>query len=178
MIPLNIIVAVDKKFGIGKNGVLPWHIPYDLKHFKDITTSTKSSDKKNVVLMGRKTWESLPEKFKPLPDRVNLVLSRSKTFAVPEGVCLVNSFDDAVSWVRNVDSNVVEQAFVTGGAEIFYLASQYKICKRLYVTHIDYDYDCDVKLPLDFLSGYSVVSKNTPSVEGDISFYFCEYQLV
>src|SRR5437763_1943009 len=70
----SLIVAYDLDRGIGKNGNLPWKLPKDLQRFKDLTTESLS----NCVIMGRKTWESLPPKFRPLPDRINIVMSKSK----------------------------------------------------------------------------------------------------
>ena len=69
---INVIVAVDDKLGIGKNNKLPWDIPEDLAHFKNITTKFETLE--NVVLMGRNTWESIPNKFRPLKDRINIIL--------------------------------------------------------------------------------------------------------
>ena len=66
---ISLVVATSKNNCIGKDGDLPWHIPEDLKHFKKITTG-------HVVLMGRKTWESIPDKFRPLPNRKNEKVSR------------------------------------------------------------------------------------------------------
>ena len=76
MKPFSIVVAIDSQHGIGKNNDLPWHLPADLKHFKFITTNS-AVGKRNVVVMGRKTWDSIPEKFRPLPNRTNVVLSKS-----------------------------------------------------------------------------------------------------
>lgn len=74
---LHIVVAATKKLGIGKGGGMPWKLPGDMAYFKDLTTRTADSSKQNAVVMGRKTWESIPPKFRPLPGRVNVVLSRS-----------------------------------------------------------------------------------------------------
>jgi dihydrofolate reductase len=74
---MNIIAAVDKNFGIGKNNQLPWNLPKEYEHFVSLTTSTNEPGKLNAVIMGRKCWESIPEKFRPLKGRVNIVLSRT-----------------------------------------------------------------------------------------------------
>jgi hypothetical protein len=76
-IPMNIIVAVDKNFGIGKNNSLPWRLPKEHKHFVKLTTTTDNPNKINAVLMGRKCWESIPYKFRPLKNRLNIVLSKT-----------------------------------------------------------------------------------------------------
>merc|ERR1719421_691737 len=72
---ISVIVATTQKGGIGKDGTLPWKLPEDMAHFKKVTTAAPEG-KMNAVVMGRKTWESIPEKFKPLPGRINVVLSR------------------------------------------------------------------------------------------------------
>jgi dihydrofolate reductase/thymidylate synthase len=73
-----IVVAYTRRMGIGKDGGLPWRpLKNDMARFKRITMGSLSKDKFNVVIMGRKTWESIPEKFRPLPGRINIVLSRN-----------------------------------------------------------------------------------------------------
>lgn len=72
---MNIIVAIDSYNGIGKNGSLPWNLSKDLIRFGKLTTKTTDKNKRNVVLMGRKVWQSIPEKFRPLKNRLNVVLS-------------------------------------------------------------------------------------------------------
>lgn len=74
--PINIIVAMDSRGGIGKNGKLPWKLPKDMAYFHKLTTTTVDPKKINAVLMGRKNWESIPSKFRPLKGRINVVLSR------------------------------------------------------------------------------------------------------
>src|SRR5689334_18443373 len=96
MVPFDIVVAMDLNSGIGKDGNLPWDIPGDLRHFKDITSRPHSMLKKNAVIMGRKTWESLPEKFRPLPGRVNLVLTHNKKIEFPAGVLKADNLDTAL----------------------------------------------------------------------------------
>ena len=71
-----LVVAATRKLGIGKSGSMPWKLPGDMAYFKDITSKTADSSKQNAVIMGRKTWESIPPKFRPLPGRINVVLTR------------------------------------------------------------------------------------------------------
>ena len=84
---VTLVAAVAKNGCIGKDGHLPWHLPEDMKHFKELTTG-------KVVVMGRKTWESLPEKFRPLPDRKNVVVTRQEGYGVPAGVELTSNLED------------------------------------------------------------------------------------
>ena len=71
-----IVAATKNDFGIGLKGKMPWQLPEDMKYFKRITKSTEDVTKRNAVIMGRKTWESIPKKFRPLEGRVNVVLTR------------------------------------------------------------------------------------------------------
>ncbi|MFH4974016.1 hypothetical protein AB6A40_000725 [Gnathostoma spinigerum] len=74
---MNIIVALDSVNGIGKDGTLPWNLPRDVAHFNSMTTKTSDPNKRNAVLMGRKVWESIPAKWRPLKGRFNVVLSKT-----------------------------------------------------------------------------------------------------
>ena len=71
-----LVVAATRKLGIGKAGSMPWKLPGDMAYFKEITSRTADPGKQNAVIMGRKTWESIPSKFRPLPGRINVVLTR------------------------------------------------------------------------------------------------------
>ena len=82
MIKFSLVVAMDEERGIGKQGTLAWRLPADLKHFKEITTEVKDMKKQNAVIMGRKTWESLPEKFRPLPQRLNIVVTTQPNYVL------------------------------------------------------------------------------------------------
>lgn len=130
---LSLIAAVSKNNCIGKNGELPWHIPEDMKHFKAVT-------KDKVVLMGRKTWESIPEKFRPLPKRKNVIITRKEDYRAPEDVDVFHSVKEALDSYK--DQNII----CIGGGEIYSLCM--KDADRLYMTHIDKQVDaCDTFFP-------------------------------
>ena len=144
MRPVHLIVAMDEKRGIGKEGRLPWHVPEDLKYFRKKTTATAGPEGRNAVLMGRKTWDSIPEKYRPLPGRVNVVLSREQRQALPPGVISAASFDEAFS---TLNSDNIENIFVIGGAEIFRSALAWPFLQTVHITQIPGDFACDVTFP-------------------------------
>ncbi len=103
---IQVIAAVSENNVIGRDGDLPWHLPEDLKRFKKLTTG-------HPVLMGRKTWESIPEKFRPLPGRTNILVTRQKEYDAPDGVKIYSDVNEAL----NAHSD--EDLFVIGGGEIY-----------------------------------------------------------
>jgi len=143
----SIVVAVDAKNGIGINGQLPWTLPEDMKHFRRLTCGEPWDT--NAVIMGRKTWESIPLKFRPLPKRNNVVITRNKTYEVPDGVCVAGSLGESLS----VNAKKI---FVIGGAEIYAEAIKHKDCEGLYITRIQNEYECDT-----FLSAYEDLYKQS-----------------
>ncbi len=172
----NVIVAMDEKFGIGKDGKLPWHLPADLKHFKGITTRVDNPGKQNVVIMGRKTWDSLPAKFRPLPNRINVVLSRQKNLPLPQGVRQIRKLEEIFDLMGSEFSGLAEKVFVIGGAEVFQQVIQGFPKIRLYVTHIAGDFKCDTFFPGVQLSQYQSVSKTPAQIENSLSYIFVEYE--
>lgn len=174
MFNFSIVVAIDSKNGIGKNGQLPWRLPADLKHFKEITTSTKSPEKKNVVIMGRVTWESLPVQYKPLPNRINVILSRNNSLNLPNGVLRAESLDE-VQGILNKNIINYENIFIIGGGQIFQESLKSPYCNKLYITHIKDDYHCDTYFP-SFIDHFIQTSANKTSLENGIEFYFAEYE--
>ncbi|MBP9853659.1 MAG: dihydrofolate reductase [Candidatus Omnitrophica bacterium] len=174
MFDFNIVVAIDSKNGIGKNGQLPWRLPSDLKRFKEITTQTKSPQKKNVVIMGRVTWDSLPASFRPLPNRTNIVLTRNSALQLPGNVIRVDSFNQ-VQDVLGKMAYDVETVFVIGGQQIFQESLKSSYCKKLYITHIVGDYHCDTFFPA-FNDQFVKISSEPPKIEQDIKYFFAEYQ--
>ena len=130
-------VAVADNLVIGKGNDLPWHLPEDLKHFKEITLG-------KTVVMGRKTFESIVKRLnKPLPGRKNVVITRQTDYKVPEGVLVFKSLDDAFNALSS------EDLYIIGGAEIYKQALP--LAKKLYMTHVSGSYQGDAFFPaLDF----------------------------
>lgn len=139
----NIITAYDQKRGIGKDNKLPWHLPEDLKYFTKITKGDQA-DKQNVVIMGRKTWESIPEKFRPLPGRINVVLTRQTGYNLPDGPLQFSNLNEALTELKKQQINEV---FVIGGASLYELAIQHPQCGKIFVTEIKSTFDCDTFFP-------------------------------
>jgi dihydrofolate reductase/thymidylate synthase len=175
MIPFAIIVAVDTCFGIGKSGGLPWHLPGELKHFAQVTRTTRDPHKQNAVIMGRKTWESLPPKFSPLPGRINIMLTRNRDYRFPPGVYRADGLDHAMHMLTQEPLiRLVESVFVIGGAEVFREALLTAACREIFLTRILHDFQCDTFLP-DLLSSYQLTDQSTQIIEDGISYVFCHY---
>ena len=167
----SIIAAFDSRYGIGKNGQLPWNLPSDLKHFKEITCAVSDPTKKNAVIMGRKTWESLPAKFRPLPGRVNVVLSKAGLPDLPSGVLCFRSLDEALNGLTRP---IIEKVFVIGGEQIYAHAMEHPSCRKLYVTHVQGEYGCTAFFP-PISRKFSPVAASEPQTEGGIILHFSEY---
>jgi len=176
MIPVHVVVAIDEKSGIGKEGALPWHLTGDLKHFRDITCITRSQKKKNIVLMGRKTWQSIPKQFQPLPERINVVLTQNPNLDVPYGVLKAESFDKVLEMVRSEQlKNIIETVFVIGGQQVYEETLKYDECQKLYITRIQGSFNCDVFFP-GFDESFDKVSTSSPHNEGPVTYQFEEYE--
>lgn len=111
-----IVAALVPDLGIGFRGGLPWRLKKEMKYFRDVTSHAPEGST-NAVIMGRRTWDSIPARFRPLPNRVNVVLSRKHENKVENGVFLGNSFDNALDFLSNRDD--VHKIFVIGGAELY-----------------------------------------------------------
>ena len=139
---LYIIVAVDEEMGIGKNGEMPWHLSEEIKYFQKVTTHTDDPNKENMVIMGRTTWESIPEKFRPLKDRRNAVLTRNPEYKA-EGAEVFHSLDEAM---ESPDEGI-ESIFVIGGGKVYAEAIRHKKLDGIYLTKIHQIFDCDTFFP-------------------------------
>ncbi len=127
--PISIIVAFDENRLIGRDNQLPWHLPADLKHFKEITMG-------HHMIMGRKTFESIG---KALPGRTSIVITRQKDLQL-EGCIMASSLEDAI---QKCPAN--EDVFVIGGADVFNQAM--RLCDKLHTTLIHHQFDGDTHFP-------------------------------
>lgn len=144
--PVDLVVAADRDRGIARDGVIPWRLPRDVRHFKQLTAATADPARQNAVIMGRATWQSLPERFRPLPDRRNLVLSRQPRLDVPAGVLHARDLDDALRALADV-TPAIERVFVIGGSQAYAAALARPDCRHVYYTRVDARFDCDTFFP-------------------------------
>lgn len=168
----NIVVACDLNRGIGKNNQLPWRLSADLKYFKKVTTECQEIGKYNAVIMGRKTWESIPLNHRPLAGRYNVVLTRNPNYVVPDGVFRFASIDQAMN---TLEQGPVDQVFIIGGAEIYNQALQDHRIGLLYLTEIRHRFDCDTFFP-DYKQYFQLVSSSEIESENGIEYSFKVYK--
>lgn len=174
----SLIVATDDRLGIGKNGGLPWQLKADLKHFRDITTKTKDPSKKNVVIMGRKTWDSLPENYRPLPNRLNVVITRNVGLVLPNDVIMASSLEEALKVLDEEKwRQKLESIFVIGGEKIFRQAIERSQCQELFLTRLKGDFQCDAFFP-NFEHFFSMVENGPLLEENGIQFFFSRYNRI
>ena len=131
---VSIIVAVSENNVIGKNNDLPWHLPADMKFFKDTTLG-------HCVIMGRKNFDSIPDKYRPLEGRTNIVVTRQKVFTT-QGIVVVHSIDVAIDYAKGMNET---ECFIIGGGEIF--RQSLNKCDRIYLTRIHAIIEGDVFFP-------------------------------
>ena len=135
----SVVVAMDRKRGIARDGDMPWHLPEDLQYFAKLTTGAGN----RAVIMGRKTWETIPGRFRPLPRRRNLVITRQDGYHA-EGAEVHGSLDAALEAARAAGVSAIH---VIGGAQIYALALAHPDCSEAFITEIDHDFGCDVFFP-------------------------------
>ncbi|HCW32031.1 MAG: dihydrofolate reductase [Candidatus Peregrinibacteria bacterium GW2011_GWF2_39_17] len=167
-----IIVAVDAENGIGLKGKMPWHLSADLKYFSKITQKTSDQKMPNAVIMGRTTWESIPEKYRPLPKRLNIVLTHQADYNLPKGVLKAKSLDQAFKLAQK---NRSKNTFVIGGGSVFEQALIHPACQTLYVTRILKKFKCDTFFPKIDSKIFSITEKSEVQSEKGISFEFIRY---
>lgn len=149
-----VIVAASINECIGKDNKLCWNIPNDLKRFKTLTIN-------NVVIMGRKTFESIG---KPLPNRINIIITRNKEYIVPEGCIVSNNIDEAINLFSDKD------VFIIGGEEIYNQSIGY--ANSIFLTRVSTIVDGDAFFRNSLLSNFSVVDYENNSENGyDFTYY-------
>ena len=160
---MNLIVAVDQNWAIGKNNQLLVRIPADQKFFRETTTG-------KVVVMGRKTLESFPN-GQPLKNRTNIVLTRNKDYAV-KGAVVVHSMDELHDELKKYNS---EDVFVIGGEKIY--EQLLDECDVAHVTKIEFAYDADSYFPnLDENPDWKITGDSEEQTYFDLEYYFLKYE--
>ncbi len=152
---ISLVYAVSENGVIGKEGGLPWHVPSDLKHFKAVTFG-------KPIIMGRKTWDSLPRK--PLPGRMNIVMTRDENFAPPDAF-VAGDVKSALAFAQDA-----VETCVIGGAEV--LKAFMPLAQRVYLTRILATVVGDVMIPALDISVWKELSRSAVQrAEGDSASY-------
>ncbi len=160
---MNLIAAVDRNWAIGNKNALLVKIPRDQKLFFEMTQG-------KVVVMGRNTLESLPQK-QPLKNRVNIVLSSNQDYVV-KGATVVHSLEELFGELRQYESRDI---FVVGGEMVYRALLPY--CDTAHITKIDYAYEADAYFPcLDEMPEWELVADSEEQTYFDLEYYFLQYQ--
>ena len=133
---ISLIVAVSKNGIIGKDNNLVWHLPKDMKFFKETTLN-------HHVIMGRKNFESIPHKYSPLPNRVNVVITRQKDYKA-EGCIIAHSLEESLQIAKQ---NKDQEPFIIGGGEIYKIAIESGIVDKIYLTKVMHHFHGDTYFP-------------------------------
>ena len=145
---------------MGFENRLPWTLPEDLRHFRATTRG-------HSVIMGRKTWESLPGTFRPLPGRVNIVISRQSGYRLPAGALLARTLEAALALAQT------GEAFIIGGAQLYALSLP--AAQRLILTEIDQDFPGDAWFPAFDKHEWQETHREPRLSENGIPFAFVTY---
>ena len=156
---LHLIYARARNGTIGKDGQMPWHLPEDLAHFKRVTLG-------QPVIMGRKTWDSLPARFRPLPGRVNIVITRQADWQA-EGALRATSIEDAMRLC-----GAAPDAWIMGGAEIYRQAEP--LASTAVVTEIDADFEGDAFAP-SLSPSWQETARESHVTASGLAFSFVTY---
>jgi dihydrofolate reductase len=159
-VKVSLVAAVGRGGVIGRGGTIPWRIPEDLAHFRTLTTG-------HPVVMGRRTWDSLPERFRPLPGRRNIVVTRNPDWQ-SDGADRAGSLDEALDLVDGT-----ERVFVIGGAELYKAALPR--ADELVLTEIELDVEGDVVFPPWDRDAFEEVAREARVSEDGTSLAFATY---
>ncbi|XP_028087960.1 bifunctional dihydrofolate reductase-thymidylate synthase-like isoform X1 [Camellia sinensis] len=173
-----VVVAATHDMGIGKDGKLPWWLPSDLKFFSKITMTTSDPETKNAVVMGRKTWESIPLEYRPLPGRLNVLLTRSGSLdiATAENVVICGSIPSALELLaRPPYCFSIEKVFIIGGGQILREVLNAPGCDAIHMTEIESSIECDTSIPPVDVSVFQPWYSSSPQVENNIRYCFVTY---
>jgi dihydrofolate reductase/thymidylate synthase len=165
MLPsVNCIVAIDSDFGIGKNCSIPWNIKEDMNLFTHMTTTTTNPDLMNIVIMGKTTWLSINESYRPLKNRINIVISTTLSIDEEQYIGLTNLFmvkSMEEAFMVSYKMKNIENIFVMGGSRLYNECLKSGNIDNLYVTQIHKSYDCDSHININFLKFFNIFRKHT-----------------
>ncbi len=163
---MNLIFAIDENWSIGVDGDMLFKISEDLQRFKKITMG-------GILIMGRKTFESLPDQ-KPLPGRTNIVVTRNPDYK-RDGIIVVNSIEELDEKLEELNPNGDKEVFLIGGGEL--VQQMIGRCRKAHITKVAKCYDdWDTCIPnLDELPGWREIEVGEEKVEGDLVYKYCEY---
>jgi dihydrofolate reductase len=138
-----LVVAVNQKNGIGSGGKIPWDIPEDKQFVKELTTKVSNKEMINACVMGSKTYLSIPPLFRPLSNRINIVLTNQNETDLPleEGVIRKNSMLEVMRYID--DNDKIETIFVFGGENVYSQFMKHDFVDKAYVTRVDNEMECD-----------------------------------
>lgn len=178
---LKLIAAACENMGIGYKNKLPWKLPKEMEYFTRMTTQTVDPEKSNAVIMGHKTWLSIPKKLQPLKSRINIVLSRQLKETPEKAHHLVNSFEECLLLLQSpLLCNSIESVWVIGGEQVYKEALQSPFCAFVYLTRINALYDCDTFFPAIPMDKFDLSRDlNVPEEmqeENDIQYKFEVYK--
>ena len=160
---MNVIVNVDKNWGIGKDNKLLIHIPADMKFFRETTSG-------NVVVMGRKTLESFPNGL-PLKNRTNIVLTSDKEFQIKDAV-VRHSVEDVMEELKKYDE---ESIYIIGGDSVY--RQFLPFCKVAHITKVDHVYEADTHFPnLDEMREWEITGESEEQTYFDLEYRFFKYE--
>jgi dihydrofolate reductase len=162
--PLHLIYARAANGVIGKDNAMPWHLPEDMAHFKQLTHGC-------VVIMGRKTWDSLPPRFRPLPGRTNIVVTRQGDWQA-DGALRADSLEQALQQAQAASTEPGRPVWVMGGAQIY--AQALPLASRVEVTEIAKDFDGDAYAPTLDAQWVEAARSEHISTNG-LPFHFVSY---
>ncbi|MFT7583186.1 MAG: dihydrofolate reductase [Myxococcota bacterium] len=166
MTDFSIVVAADEVGGIGVNGDVPWHLPSDIAHFRRTTMGEGGEGlDRNAVIMGRLTYESIPDKWRPLQHRKNIVMTRNPAgYNWPDDVLTATSLDDALAQAKSYRS-----VFVIGGGQIYTQALRHPSCRTVVLTRVYGRFESDTFFgPLP--AGFSLVEAGARRQENDLTY--------
>ncbi len=164
---ISIIVAVASNNVIGKNNTLIWQLPEDMKFFKEKTTG-------HPIITGRKNYESIPERFRPLANRTNIIITRQRNYDAP-GTIIVGSVAEAIETAKKIDGGEI---FIIGGGDIF--KQSIPFVDTIYLTRIDQAFEGDVFFPELSSEDWKIVAneKGPRDENNPYDYFFMTYKRV